>query len=79
MRFARFCWRDTVGSESMRAVIPPELDALTSAELKALVTALIERVATLERMVGAQCHEIARLKGLPGRPVLRPSGMERAT
>ena len=58
---------------------PPDLDALTSAELKVLVIALVERVAALERTVTAQRDEIARLKGVPGRPVLKPSGMERAT
>ena len=58
---------------------PPDLDALTSAELKALVITLLERVAALERTVTAQRDEIARLKGVSSRPVLKPSGMERAT
>ena len=58
---------------------PPDLDALSSSELKALVVALLERVTALERTVAAQRDEIARLKGGPGRPAIKPSGMERAT
>jgi hypothetical protein len=58
---------------------PSDLDTLSSAELKALVVALLARVGELERTVVAQREEIARLKGLPGRPLLKPSGMESAT
>ena len=58
---------------------PPDLDALSSCELKALVIALLWRVTELERTVVAQRDEIARLKGVPGRPTLKPSGMENAT
>ncbi len=58
---------------------PPDLDALSSTELKALVVALLERVTVLERTVAAQRDEIARLKGGPGSPAIKPSGMERAT
>ena len=51
---------------------PPDLDALSSAELKALVIALLERVSALERTVTAQRDEIARLKTVPGRPKCQP-------
>ena len=58
---------------------PPDLDTLSSAELKTLVLALLSRVSELERTVVAQRDEIRRLKGLPGRPAIKPSGMENAT
>ena len=62
---------------------PEDIDGLTPAKLKDLVLKLLEKVVALERTVAAQRDEIARLKGGPGRPNIKPnskpSGMEQAT
>src|SRR3712207_2566697 len=54
-------------------------DTLSPAELKALVVGWLARVGELERRVGGQREESARLKGLKGRPPIKPSGMEQAS
>lgn len=63
--------------------LPENIDGLSPAELKELVHKLLEKVAELERTVAAQRDEIARLKGGPPRPNIKPnskpSGMEQAT
>ena len=48
--------------------VPPDLSGLSNSEL-----------LELERIVAEQREEIARLKGLKGRPDIKPSGMERGT
>jgi len=58
---------------------PTNIDALSADELRSLVRTLLEEVAGLRRTVAAQRDEIARLKGGPGRPDIRPSGMDKAT
>src|SRR5882724_3779195 len=58
---------------------PSDLDILTHADLKGLVLKLFEQIAELQRTMGLQRDEIARLKGGPPRPNLKPSGMEQAT
>jgi hypothetical protein len=57
----------------------PNVDDLGVDDLKKLVFQLLEKVAALEAENAALREEIARLKGLKGRPKIRPSGMERAT
>ena len=62
---------------------PPDIDALSPSELKSLVLKLLEEQAEFRRTIGALRDEIARLKGGPGRPDikpnLKPSGMEKAS
>jgi transposase IS66 family protein len=58
---------------------PEDLDRLSHAELKGLVVKQWEQIVELQRMILALREEIARLKGGPGRPNIKPSGMERGT
>ena len=61
-------------------MLPPEdLDSLSPTDLKGLVVKQWEQIVELQRMVVALRDEIARLKGGPGRPNIKPSGMERGT
>jgi hypothetical protein len=58
---------------------PDDLDRLSHAELKGLVVKQWEQMVELQRVVMALRDEVARLKGGPGRPNIKPSGMERGT
>ena len=55
------------------------VDDLSLDELRGLVVELLARVSALEEENAALKDEVARLKGLKGRPKLKPSGMEKAT
>ena len=61
------------------AALIPDVDNLSVDELKKLVFQLLEEISALRAENAAQGEEIARLKGLKGRPRIRPSGMEPAT
>jgi hypothetical protein len=56
-----------------------DLSKLSGAEKDALILELAAKVSQLERLVGDLREENARLKGLKGRPQIKPSGMETAT
>jgi hypothetical protein len=53
----------------------PDIDGLSLEALKALVVQLLSKVTDQERVIAELREENARLKGLNGRPRIKPSGM----
>lgn len=58
---------------------PSNLTDLSRSELEALLVELFGKNDALKQVVGELREEIARLKGLKGCPVIKPSGMDKAT
>jgi hypothetical protein len=58
---------------------PAKLDALSPTQLRELIAGLFVKLAELERANTELREEIARLKGLTGRPDIKLSGMDKAT
>ena len=56
-----------------------DLDRLAPEELKKLLVQALAEIAHLKAENASLREEIARLKGLPGKPRLKPSGMEQKT
>jgi hypothetical protein len=55
------------------------LSALNRAELEALLVKQFEDISVLKQMVSELRQEIGRLRGLTGRPNIKPSGMDKGT
>ena len=58
---------------------PEEIERLAIGDLRSLVTSWLAEVLRLRAENAALREEIGRLKGLPPRPKLKPSGMEKAS
>jgi Transposase IS66 family len=58
---------------------PEEIERLAIGDLRSLVASMLAELLRLRAENAALKEEIARLKGLPPRPKLKPSGMEKAS
>jgi hypothetical protein len=67
------------GRFNLTVTAPSDIDGLSLEALKALVVQLLSKLADQERLLAELREENARLKGLNGRPRIKPSGMEDAS
>ena len=67
------------GRFNLTVTAPADIDGLSLEALKALVVQLLSKVADQERLIADLREANARLKGLNGRPRIKPSGMENAS
>ena len=58
---------------------PDNFDELSSSQLRELLLKLFSKFTEIEKVVADQRAEIARLKGLKGKPDIKPSGMDKGT
>ena len=56
---------------------PPDIEALSLDALQRLVLRQLEEIAALKSEIAALREDNARLKGLKGRPNIKPSGMDK--
>jgi hypothetical protein len=68
-----------LGRFNLTVTTPADIDGLPLEALKALVVQLLSKLAEQDRLIAELREEIARLKGLNGRPRIKPSGMEDAS
>jgi len=64
---------------NLTVTAPADIDGLSLEALKALVVQLLTKAADQERVIAELREENARLKGLSGRPRIKPSGMDNAS
>ena len=67
-----------MGRFKLSVTAPADIDGLSLEALKALVLQLLSKSADQDRLIAALREENTRLKGLNGRPRIKPSGMEKA-
>ena len=71
--------RRGAGRFKLRVTAPADIAGLSLEALKALVVQLLSKVTEQDQLIAELREENARLKGLNGRPRIRPSGMEDAS
>lgn len=71
--------RRGVGRFNLSVTAPADIDGLSLEALQALVVQLLSKLAEQDRLIAELREENARLKGMNGRPRIKPSGMDDAS